>query len=77
MYQITKEKEYLEQAISMYTWLTEDSSLIDEDGFIYDGFGANEDKQTAKNKIVWSYNSGTFIGGLKELYSITKNKKYF
>jgi len=28
----------------MYSWLTEDSGLIDQDGFIYDGFGANEDK---------------------------------
>ena len=48
MYQITKEKEYLEQAISKYTWLTEDSRLIDEDGFNYDGFGANEDKNSQK-----------------------------
>ncbi len=54
----------MDQAISMYTWLTVDSGLIDEDGFIYDGMGAHEDRQTAGNKIVWSYNSGTFLGCL-------------
>lgn len=61
----------------MYTWLTEESGLVDEDGFIYDGMGAEEDRQTANNTVVWSYNSGTFLGGLKELYTITKDERYF
>jgi len=34
MYQITNEKKYLHQALSMYTWLTEESGIIDEEGSI-------------------------------------------
>jgi rhamnogalacturonyl hydrolase YesR len=35
-----------------------------------------KDEHTSKVQSFWSYNSGILIGGLKELFIITKKEKY-
>jgi hypothetical protein len=47
--------------------------LIDDDGYIYDGMGADEIFYTKKDRKrdIWSYNPGVLIAALHQLHIIT------
>lgn len=68
LYKITGEEHYLEKAKMIYEWMLTHSRF--DDGFIKDGPG-NEQRGWA-----FSYNQGTWVGGLLELFKITKEEKY-
>lgn len=68
LYQITGEQHYLDKAIKIYEWMLTHSRF--DDGFIKDG--PNNDNRG----WAFTYNQGTWVGGLMELYKITKDEKY-
>lgn len=69
LYQITGNKDYLDKAVMIYEWMLTHSRF--EDGFIKDG-PKNENRGWA-----FTYNQGTWVGGLLELYRITQDRKYY
>lgn len=69
LYQITGEQEYLDKAIMIYEWMLTHSRF--EDGFIKDA------PDNDNRGWVFSYNQGTWVGGLLELYRITGEQKYY
>lgn len=69
LYQITGRKEYLDKAVMIYEWMLTHSRF--DDGFIKDAPN-NETRGWA-----FTYNQGTWVGGLLELYRITRDRKYY
>lgn len=69
LYQITSEQHYLDKAIMIFDWMLTHSRF--DDGFIKDAPG-NDNRGWA-----FSYNQGTWVGGLLELYRITQEQKYY
>ena len=68
LYSLTGEQEYLDKAIMIYEWMLTHSRF--DDGFIKDG-PHNEQRGWA-----FTYNQGTWVGGLLELFKITGDEKY-
>ncbi len=69
LYQLTGDEEYLDKAIMIFDWMLTHSRF--DDGFIKDSPGNNDRGWT------FTYNQGTWIGGLLELYRITQEQKYY
>lgn len=69
LYQLTGEQQYLDKAIMIYEWMLTHSRF--DDGFIKDAPGNNN------REWAFTYNQGTWVGGLLELYRITREKKYY
>lgn len=69
LYQTTGDAKYLEKANKIFDFMYE-HNLFD-DGFVKDA--------PANNNRGWTftYNQGTWVGGLLELYRITKDTKYY
>lgn len=68
LYQITGEDHYLTKAKMIHDWMLTHSRF--DDGFIKDAPGNDNRGWT------FSYNQGTWVGGLLELYKITGEEKY-
>lgn len=69
LYQITGDEQYLEKAVMIFDWMLTHSRF--DDGFIKDAPDNNNRGWT------FTYNQGTWIGGLLELYRITQEQKYY
>ena len=69
LYQITGDEMYLEKAVMIFDWMLTHSRF--DDGFIKDAPG-NDNRGWA-----FTYNQGTWVGGLLELYRITGDNKYY
>ncbi len=69
LYQITGEQEYLDKAKMIFDWMLTHSRF--DDGFIKDS------PHNDNRGWTFSYNQGTWVGGLLELYRITKEQKYY
>lgn len=70
LYQITKEQEYLDKAVSMYEWQC--ANLFGADGAVYDAF----DLEAGVNQWCSTYNQGTFIGAGMYLYQALGEARY-
>ena len=68
LYQITGEQHYLDKAIMIHDWMLD--HLRFDDGFIKDG------PNNERRGWAFTYNQGTWVGGLLELYKITRDEKY-
>lgn len=68
LYKLTGDQDYLDKAIKIHDWMLTHSRF--DDGFIKDS-PHNEDCGWT-----FSYNQGTWVGGLLELYKITGDEKY-
>lgn len=69
LYQTTGEAQYLEKAKMIFDFMYEHNLF--SDGFVKDA-PANDNRGWT-----FTYNQGTWVGGLLELYRITKDKKYY
>ncbi|MBD5233952.1 MAG: hypothetical protein HDS65_07235 [Bacteroidales bacterium] len=69
LYQKTGEEHYLEKAEKIYEFML--AHNLFEDGFVKDS-PAQENRGWA-----FTYNQGTWVGGLLELYRATKNQEYY
>lgn len=69
LYNLTGEEDYLETAKTIYKFMKENNLF--EDGFVKDG--------PKENSRGWAftYNQGTWVGGLLELYKATGEKTYY
>ncbi len=68
LYRITGQKQYLDKAVMIFDWMLTHSRF--DDGFIKDSPGNDNRGWT------FTYNQGTWIGGLLELYRATNDPKY-
>ena len=68
LYQHTQEQNYLDWALSIYEYMYSHNRF--PDGVIKDN-ATNED-----HEVTFSYNQGTWVGGLLELYKITGEEHY-
>lgn len=68
LYKLTGEQHYLDKAKMIYEWMLTHSRF--DDGFIKDAPG-NEQRGWA-----FTYNQGTWVGGLLELFKITGEEEY-
>jgi len=68
-----QETKYIQWAIREYDWYIS-TGMLNNRWLINDGI----DLKTCKNNngIEWTYNQGVFIGGLSNLYFITRNQTY-
>lgn len=71
MYNATKEKVYLDNALKIYEWTNE--KLQTPEGLFYDNIKV---KDGTIGKTIFSYNSGTMLQSNVYLYEITGDKKY-
>ncbi len=69
LYQLTGEQQYLDKAVMIFDWMVTHSRF--DDGFIKDS------PHNDNRGWTFSYNQGTWVGGLLELYRITKEQKYY
>lgn len=69
LYKLTGEQRYLDNALKIYDWMV--NYCLFDDGFVKDGCD-NETRSWA-----FTYNQGTWVGGLMHLYDITKEQKYY
>ncbi len=71
LYQITKQKKYLDTALLVYHWTNK--MLRSPEGIFYDAI----DVKNAKiDSATYTYNTGTMLQANVILYQITKDKKY-
>lgn len=70
LYNITKDKDYLEWAKKIYDWVQ--TNLRAESGLIYDSIKADG----SMNKLHFSYTTGTAISAGVELYRVTGDENY-
>lgn len=68
LYRLTGEQHYLDKAIMIFDWMLTHSRF--DDGFIKDS------PHNDNRGWTFSYNQGTWVGGLLELYKITGEQKY-
>ena len=68
LYQHTQEQQYLDWALRIYEYMYSHNRF--PDGVIKDN-ATNED-----HEVTFSYNQGTWVGGLLELYKITGEEHY-
>ncbi|KAF2439690.1 glycoside hydrolase family 76 protein [Karstenula rhodostoma CBS 690.94] len=73
---------YLTNAIDGYNWLANSGMLNDEglytDGFHISGYAQNHSKTTCdeRNEMVYTYNQGVILSGLRGLWEATGNLTY-
>lgn len=70
LYRITGEKDYLDRAVAIYEWQSQ--NLLGPDGAVYDAY----DLEQGINEWCSTYNQGTFIGASLYLYQALGEKKY-
>lgn len=71
LYQMTQKPSYLRWAHQEWNWFAR-SGMINGDSLINDGLN-----QCRNNgSTTWTYNQGVILGGLTELFQITKEKSY-
>jgi hypothetical protein len=74
--------KYLANAIDGYHWLANSGMLNDQglytDGFHISGYAQNHSKTTCdeRNEMVYSYNQGVILSGLRGLWEATGNLSY-
>lgn len=73
LYLVTGDQIYLDWANKEWAWF-EKSGMINSDFLVNDGL----DNKTGKNngETTWTYNQGVILGGLTNLYLISKDEKY-
>ncbi|WP_129714554.1 glycoside hydrolase family 76 protein [Pedobacter sp. SYP-B3415] len=71
LYQITKEKKYLDTAVLLYNWTKK--NLQDTDGLYFDNVRI---PSLEVDKRKYTYNTGTMINSAAILYQLTKDKTY-
>jgi hypothetical protein len=71
LYQLTKNKEYLNTALKLYDWTNK--YLRAEDGTYYDAIKLPSLKI---DKAKYTYNTGTMLQSNVLLYNLTKDRKY-
>ena len=71
LYEITKQKSYLDTALLVYNWTNE--KLQAPSGLYYDNINT---KDGSLGKTIYSYNTGTMLQSTIYLYECTGNKKY-
>ncbi|MCL6442763.1 MAG: carbohydrate-binding protein [Alicyclobacillus sp.] len=71
LYQATGNSGYLNDAESLFSWLT---STLQSGGHVYDNIQGTGDGTV--EKWDFSYNFGTYIGAADALYSVTNNAAY-
>jgi rhamnogalacturonyl hydrolase YesR len=71
MYELTKQKCYLDTALLIYNWTNE--KLQTPEGLYYDNIKV---KDGSLNKTIFSYNTGTMLQSNVYLYELTGDKKY-
>lgn len=69
LYKITGDESYLEKSKMIFEFMLK-HNLFD-DGFVKDG------PEQPSRGWAFTYNQGTWVGGLMGLYEITKDKKYY
>jgi predicted alpha-1,6-mannanase (GH76 family) len=68
LYQLTQEQKYLDWALRIYEYMRDHNRFPD---------GVVKDNATNENhEVTFSYNQGTWVGGLLELYKITGEEVY-
>jgi len=72
LYRVTGDESYLNWADKEWNWFAK-SGMINSQGLVNDGL-TNDCKNNGEN--TWTYNQGVILGGLQELYVITKNPAY-
>ena len=78
LYEITANREYLDQAIAVYEWTRD--TLRDQDGVYWDNiaivgrFPEREDGEIDTRK--YAYNTGSMIAAAVKLYEITKDETF-
>jgi hypothetical protein len=71
LYKITKEKNYLDTALVLYSWVNK--HLQTPDGLYYDNIRIPSLKI---DSAIYTYNTGTMLQSNVLLYEITRDKKY-
>lgn len=71
MYELTKQKCYLDTALLIYNWTNE--KLQTPEGLYYDNIRTNDG---SLGKAIFSYNTGTMLQSNVYLYELTGDKKY-
>jgi hypothetical protein len=75
------DKEYLRAAIAAYDWLIE-SNMTNSQGLFVDGFHISYPSRTEpgrcniRNEMVYTYNQGVILSGLRRLWESTGNMHY-
>ncbi|GAB3924778.1 glycoside hydrolase family 76 protein [Mucilaginibacter myungsuensis] len=72
LYQITKQKAYLDTAIKIVAWT--DSKLRTPENLYWDNISTKAGNRIGK--ATFSYNTGTMLESYVYLYELTKDKKY-
>lgn len=71
LYKATGNKEYMNSAIDLFTWVNK--NLKAPDGFYYDALKL---KELRIDSAAYTYNTGTMLQSYVLLYNITKEQKY-
>lgn len=71
LYKVTREKKYLNLALSVYNWTNE--KLRSPEGLFYDNIKIPSGEV---DKRFYTYNAGSMLQANAILYTLTKNKKY-
>jgi len=71
LYELTKQKTYLDTALLVYNWTNE--KLQAPSGLYYDNIST---KDGSLGKAIFSYNTGTMLQSNVYLYELTGDKKY-
>lgn len=71
LYKVTREKQYLELALSLYSWTNQ--HLQAPDGLYYDAIKVPSLKI---DQTLYTYNTGSMLQSNVLLYALTKDKKY-
>ncbi|MCX7971007.1 MAG: glycoside hydrolase family 76 protein [Negativicutes bacterium] len=73
LYMLTGDQQYWQWALREWQWF-EQSGMINDQWLVNDGL----DNTTGKNngQTTWTYNQGVILGGLANMYVITKDRRY-
>lgn len=76
-----KDRKYLRAAVNGYSWLV-DSQMMNSQGLYADGFHIsgypqkNRTKCDSRDEMVYTYNQGVVLSGLRGLFRVTGNPRY-
>ena len=75
LYLLTGEQEYLDWALKIYEW--QKQHLVDSGtGAVWDSIALENNSVVINKDWIFTYNQGTYIGAVVELYDITGNSVY-